>query len=595
MQPVATEVSSVSPVSPPILGLGLVALLLTASAPARAALPGEAIDQAIAVQITPNGLAALGDVVEGLVPPVIPVTALSDSFVCSEDDAAPLNYALEGLDLYLSVDDVRIDTADGRLDLWVYANLSSSHSTLAVQGDCTVLTNLDEECGVELPTTSISMHLGMTIQEVLGVFDVVVDASEVEISPIGNPLSDCTLASAFGALLAQNPEAVSGLLTDAIAGSFDDLGVTVEQSLEDALAGLSMDTEVALGDATVQLSLRPSLVELSEAGLVLGLGATLDSATLSDCVDWSGGSELSGAGWPTFATTAGQSSLEADVALYVGKDFVDHLLYMAWAGGLLCVDLSSVLGDSLTADSLSATVGQELPEKVGADTLVWLELDPALPPTGRFEEDGAPIRADLHDLGIEMYGLVDDRETRIFRVDLAGELGVDVALADGVLATALEVDQDRFTFDESYADIIGPGYGLGLGGLVGSLITGVIPSDGLPTLTVPSILGAELDALIWLPVEEGAWQGGFLLLDTSGVEPVDIGGCSLEGFGCDGGGSVDLGLEDLLGCGADGGLGCEGSTCATAPGRQRGVGMARARLGLIALLGALVVGRRRRG
>ena len=74
----------------------------------------------------------------------------------------------------------------------------SDPSELSVNGDCAVLQDLDEVCDIELPVTSLSATLSVAISEVDGRFDVQATDPVVVISPMGNPLANCTPASAVG-------------------------------------------------------------------------------------------------------------------------------------------------------------------------------------------------------------------------------------------------------------------------------------------------------------------------------------------------------------------------------------------------------------
>ena len=44
-------------------------------------------------------------------------------------------------------------------------------------------------------------------------------------------------------------------------------------------------------------------------------------------------------------------------------------------------------------------------------------------------------------------------------------------------------------------------------------------------MPLPELLGVKLDALVWLPNADESWQGGFVDIDTSNVEPVELAGC----------------------------------------------------------------------
>ena len=67
-------------------------------------------------------------------------------------------------------------------------------------------------CDIELPVTSLSATLSVAISEVDGRFDVQATDPVVVISPMGNPLANCTPASAVGTLLGQDERFLSDLI-----------------------------------------------------------------------------------------------------------------------------------------------------------------------------------------------------------------------------------------------------------------------------------------------------------------------------------------------------------------------------------------------
>jgi len=579
----------------------LCATLVTALAasPALAADVGDPVDEAIAVHLGSSGLDQLGEAVARVMPEQLRIDASSGQESCAESDAVPLDWSLDQLDILLSIDHVAIDTTDGDIALTIYATMASTASELTVTGDCTVLTELDEVCDVELPTTAIQVSMGIEIVEIEGAFDVTVADPTVDISPLGNPLSDCTFASAIGTMLGQDPLLLSGLIESLVAPELDALGPTIEEPLEDALSQLQIETSLDLLGTTLDVEVYPTALTMDETGLVLGLGATVTPGAISDCVDPSSGIELRDAGWPAFGPTAPGSSLPYDAGLFVGADFLDQALFSVWASGALCLDAGALLGSTLpaglTTDFLGALLGDEFTALFPESKPATLLISAPVPPRGGFDDDGAPLHILADSLTVDLYAELDHRQTRVFEVQGDADIGLDISLEDNTLVTGLVLEDPAVDFAETYHELIGPGYSEGLAALVGTLLSGLIPTDLLPSIAVPEILGARLDQLIWLPDEDAAWQGGFVLLDLSGVEPIELTGCSLDGFGCDGGDlGVELDLETILGCDTEAGLGCEDSTCTTGASAAVGTRAARGRLALLlALVGGLGLRRRR--
>lgn len=578
-------------------------VLLGVGGLANAAEVGAPINEAVAIHLTNGGLDTIGRAVSKVLPPTIPILASGGELQCSGSDEVPLDWSLDALDLLVTIDEAAMVTADGRLDLDVYMTLGSTASTLTVVGDCTVLTDLDEDCGVELPTTALRASFGMQLTETEGVFDVVVDSTELYVSPVGNPLSDCTFASAIGTVLGQDPELISNLLLTFVEPELEGLGPTIETALEDGLNSLNIETSVDLLGTSLDVALYPTLLELEGQGLVLGLGAEVVPGAVSECVDSSAGSTLFETGWPEFSETAGDSAFPVDASILVGADFLDHTLYTVWAAGLLCIDAGALLQDALgvplTTGFVSGLLGEPFQKLFPESKPAALQITSAAPPFSRFSDDGVPIEIVIEDMALDFYSEVDFRQTRVFRASASADIGLDIALDGATLTPELVFADPPFAVREEYSELLPPGYATGLGGLLGTVVGTMLPDELLPTIELPLPLGIGIDALLFVPTDAQDWQGGHVLIDTSSVEPLDIAGCSLDGFGCDGGSAgVELDFESILGCSADGGggcgdAGCGDSTCATGP-RSTHARAARGRLGMLGLMVFGLVARRRR-
>jgi hypothetical protein len=578
-------------------------LLLSALAlggPAHALEPGAPVDAGILVQVPPGGLAVVGDVVAEVLPPTFQIEASSGELACADDDAVPLTWALDALDVFLSTDDVVIETADGRLDLTLTMTLDSSASAVTVSGDCTVLTDLDEICDLQLPTTAVEANIGMAIAlGEDGAVDATVDSVTFDVSPVGNPLDGCLLSSAVGTLLGQDPEALSLLIEDLVAPQLSELGPTLESAVEDGLGGLALQTELDALGTPLQVEVAPTLVALDERGLLLGLGGGLTSTGWSTCVDWTAGSDVGETAWVDVDGTAGSTSLPHDAALLVGADFIDQLLFSAWAAGLLCIDAGQLLeeqaGLGISAGFLGGLLGEPFTTLFPDGTPVRLVIDPVTPPSVAFSDDRPAFVIDPGLLHLELFSELDGREMRVFGTELVLAPGVDVTVVDGALSVALDLAAEDIRLLEVYTDLLDPGYSAGLAGLLDTALSSQLPEGPLVEMALPLPLGLGVDALVWWPSDDARWQGGYLLLDTSQVAPVELGGCSLDGLGCDGGGATgpEIDIDALLGCDAEGGLGCDAeagcadAACATGGRRAKLVGVARWRF---LVFGALVFG-----
>lgn len=593
--------------SPPQGGPGLgysspvIFPLLFGAALAQTLPAGLPVDRALGLHVTNGGLAHFGDVVEEMVPGAMPVTGVGGEFVCDEADAQPLSFSLSDLDLELVAQNAELLASEGRLDLTLYLTLGTSPAELAVVGDCTFLIGLDEVCDVELDVTSATLHVGMTMALSEGLVDVTVDDVSMEMSPVRNPLSDCTLANAIGTLLGQNELALTDLVLSLVEPELEGVAEDIETALEDALGGLVIDTDLALGESLVQLVLEPSALTLDDSGLLLGLSSTLFSSAPSACVDAGAGSEFHDDPWPAVSETAMATSLPYDLALLMSKDFLDHLMWVVWSTGALCIELEEIsAGVPLTTELLGPFFGDSFVALFDETQNLALATSPESAPTVSFHEDGSPLSLDLNDFGLQVHARVDDRATRLFRVDLQAEVGLDPGLTAASLAPSIVIDPRDMDFEETVNELLEPGFSAGLADLVPTVLDTFLPSDILPTMALPDIMGIGLEEVFWVQDDAGRWVGGYVQLDTSGVEPLEVPGCDGASLGCEGGEiSTDaLDFETLLGCNEEGATscedpaaGCEDTGCTTSGGRLRAFPFGRMMM-LLTAMSLLIVRRR---
>lgn len=541
--------------------LAVLAVLLALPGVASGAPFERHVDHALAVHVPPAGLQALGDAVAGVVPTTFPVLETAGTFECSDDTS--VDYTLAPVDLLLSTDAVVIETAADVLDITVYATLDSTASTLDVTGDCTVLEDLDETCGLQIPTTAVEVHLAATLVATGGQIDALVDPVEVSMSPIGNPLSDCTLESAVGTLLGQDPEAINDLLLGAVEPSLEGVPAEVEAAVEDALNGLAIETTIDLLGTPLDLALEPARIDLAEQGIVVGMQADLAGYS-APCADPTAYAEPATA-WPGFDDEAAGTSLVYDAGLLLGRDFVDELLLSIWGSGALCMQVDELQGVPLRGALAGSFFGDEVTELIGEDAPATLVFEVPEPPLAWFSEDQPAIAFDLDGSTLDLVAELDHRQARVLEVGIDGEIGLDVGFDGTTIAPTLAVEPGSFLFTESYSELVGPGYSQDLTSLLDTVLAIAIPDDALAEVPLPAPLGVEIDELFWIPTPTGSWHGAYAVLDLSGVEPIEVQGCSGDQLGCDGsGGGAEIDVGEALGCDQQGaGCGDEGSSCAT--------------------------------
>lgn len=554
--------------------------LLTANALAAPLAPGDLMNEAIGIHITDAGLAELGNVVEGLLPPIIPFSDVSGAMECDGDDVNPLTYALADMAVTITAQDIALETSADRLDLWMFITLGSSPSTLDLSGDCTFLTGLNETCGVEMPVTAATVHVGIQMALEDHQITSTVDAVEFELSPIGNPLSDCTLADAIGTLLNQNGNALSDIILGLVLPELEGLATEIETTLNDGTGALQLETDLAFGDGSVHLEMFPTTLNLADNGIFIGMGAQLTPDNLSECVGEILDFEPQGEGWPAITAEAWSTGLPYDVGLLIGRDFMDYTFWNLWAAGVLCMEIEEIQGTAVSTDLMGIFLGDAMKTLFPNKADARLALAMPAPPRVEFYEDDPVLGLMIDAMHLELTAQLDSRWARIFQTTMQGEVGIDPGIASAAITPLIDIPPDLFEMEETYSELIEEGYAESMGDLMDVLLsTNLLSLASLPSIPLPNLMGAGVDSVFWLTSEDSLWQGGFLLLDTQSVQSIEAPGCSGEtGIGCDGGSDVDvfamLGCDgdDPLGCGdsstgcEDGG-GCEESGCTTHNGR----------------------------
>ena len=515
--------------------------------------------QAIAIHFSERGFGHLGEGIAGLFPDVIPISGGSGSLDCSDETA--LDYTVGDIEINLNIDQIDIYTDNGRLVLDIVGTLDSPSTPFDASGQCAVLENLNENCTIAIPTTAFSIGTAVAIDLDGTVVTAEAEPLTFELSPITNPISDCLLSSVVGTLLGQNPAALSDLIVDAVEPSLSDIPSSIESTLQDAFGQLNTAFEVDLLGQPLMIELEPTKLSFEDSGLVLGLGSSMNFET-DACVDLAQYSLPEGTDWPDWDGTAFQSQINYDAAVFLSESFVNQLLYGVWSSGVLCANVGELAGLPISGQLASTFFGDEVETLVGSDAPVDLFLRPQSPFYVGFSDDQPPLSIRIDDLALDAYGPVSDRLTRLLSVGIAADIGLEVPLDGNTLALNLALTEEDFFLSEDYSELLPVGYSQGVPGLLSLALSQALSPDLLPNFTIPSIAGIGLDTLFWEPNSEHTWIGGYLILDTSTVQPIEVTGCSADGFGCDGGPTVDFDFESQLGC-SDVSSGCEDSGCAS--------------------------------
>ena len=536
----------------------------------------EPVPEAVAVSFSAGGLDRLAGALADVLPQSFAIGALGGEFACDEaDPSQTLVFDITGLDVLLHVDVFTITPTRGALDVALHGSIDSTATTLTATGACAPLTELDEVCNIQLQTTPFEAHFGLALSLEGGVVDATVEEIDFTLGAITNPVADCTVASAIGTLLGQDPMALTTLLQSQIDPSLVDLGPSIESSVEEALLGLVLESSFDVGTATVGLAIEPTELEIDEDGLTLVLGGVVYGGDPATCV--SPAEAPAPTGSMPILDGEGPGDLSYDAAAVVSGTFVDQVLFAVYEAGGLCIDASTLSGVALDSSLFGTVFGDDWNTLFPEAVPVALYVQPAAPPTIRFEDDGAPVRLDLNGLGLRAFAVVDGRQARVFSIAMDGEVGVDLSFVDGALAPTLLLDADALGMREEEHELLPEGYASGLASLLPTLLEAALPADLLPSFSLPSWQGIGVEHIFFVPAGGDAWLGAWVVLAVDDVQPLEVAGCDGGSIGCDGESSGEFDVESLLGCsgdqGCDGAAGCDGGCsgdtggCATLPVR----------------------------
>jgi hypothetical protein len=392
-----------------------------------------------------------------------------------------------------------------------------------------------------------------------GTLNVNSSAVESSISPIGNPLSDCLLADAADTILAQQPSLINDLILAEIEGELDGIPLDIEEGLSSITDELTLSENTELLGQVFEIDIFPTVLQVDEYGLWIGLGGAVHTELPeSSCIDPMSFDPLEDQPWPSFTGMSLGSGLRYDAGVFVGRPFVDNILYSVWASGVLCIDAAELAGLSLNGELAGNFFGSEVSELLGTEA-VDLILGLEQPPTILFSDDQPPLAVGIDELSLELLGPVDNRKTRVLEVDIAADIGAYITLSENKLLFDVPVNTEDFSMTESYSEFVGPGYSQEVDSLL-DLAMGAF-DFATPAYILPTPLHLDWNALTWEPNPEDTWQGGYVFLATEQIQPISIPGCAVSDFGCGGGPSIDLDLNQEFGCEQDIG-GCEGS-CST--------------------------------
>ncbi len=526
----------------------MAATLFAPTALAEVHPPGAVIEQAAVIDVTDDGLAAVGELIPALIPTSFEIPDMSD-------DGGVYEYGLSGAWAALSVNDAVIVPQNGMLTLdaefMVWINNSSDKFDLFFE----ILWVISDTChgyvdpfpawiSVDLMIDVVPLGDGTyTLDATLGEMDITYDLQSSDIQ-----LDDCSIGyledvlNFFGLSIY---DLILDFADSAIQDAIADASGDIEGMIEEAFAETTIQDTLEIEGATVDYMLSPRDVEVTPDGLRIVMQGSFDGNPPAECVAAydPGGSPMTRSDPPAIGQFPSSVSPTTHMGLLASDDMINQALYAIWRGGVLCYTID----ENFESFPMSTSVLGILdgPEDDGPfDTLFPENQDMAIitrpvnQPMAALEGEH-DVNLAVEDLGLDFITEVDFRKARVLAMDLQADIGADLALdgATGELAIELDLGEGAIIPEVSSCEIAADASELvvdNFGGLLDTII-GIVAGDALSGLSfnVPSFEGLGLTEIATAPAgAQGDWLGVFAKLGPVSYE----GGCDEEGGGCDSGG-----------------------------------------------------------
>jgi len=553
-------------------GLSLAGSLLAVPLPAAAEVPaGQPIDEALIVDVTEEGFAAISDTLPDLVPTELPVPDVRQTGSLAWD----WELSITGIDVDLDLQSIEVTPENGYLlvhaDAGVLVNTPSTPATVKfvykapswIGGPWTIA-----DCDFHVRPIDLTVDTKMYMNVVVDgdgnrVLDATISTVDWDWTLTGTDIQvdNCWIGSINDILeyidfslfdLVLGP--IEGLIDDQVQGLVTDL----EPQLEDAFNSIRLDETFAFNDADLHVVVEPYDVAVRPAGMRLitrGLAEADEAACVSE-LDLQASRQTPG---PLPGIKESSEGIgRYGVGIKADDDFVNQVLFAATRGGALCFDLEGSQGDlPINTGLLSLVAGDAFdglfPETKPMTIEVRPTQAPYAVPTGEHD-----VTLAAEDLQLDMYAELDGRQALIVGMDLDLDAGADLNFDGTTGELALDVALSGDDLDATVRpNELAPGREEEIAGNVGGLFD---------TLAAP-ILG---DALSGLSFQLPAFG-------TVGLQSLDAGptGSSQDWFGFfANAGPVTYGsggCSDSGGCGDTGGEGCDQGCSPGGIGAGRGL------------------------
>lgn len=516
--------------------------------------PGERIEEAISLQVTPAGFDQLESILEGVLPAL-----LAEQLGQPLDPIEFIGYTISNAVPLLTVQSINVTPNNGLLKVAVRARLklNEPNNELHFEG------NLCDEWGWIGPIdTSIDVNIALSVvnnqdgtrgfdTSVTTRLDATIDGPSL-IPPNEGDFHLGTCGNLLGGIVTVFQDVlINSILQPVIDGALGDL----ETTIEDALAAASVVQELDINGAMLSLALEPKRVDIEASGMELVYSITADApqATCVAAVDPEGSSKQQTSVPDIAANPAG-----TQIAAHVLQDGVNQILYAAFRGGVLCYSVDENAGldlpISLDTSLLGVLGGEGFRSIFPTPAPMVIQTRPKVVPTARFTRAN-DVELHVERLGLDFMAELDGRMARALAMEINTDVGANLTFDGATGSIGVLVDTANLPIDVHVVpDILVAGteesIATGVEGLAGTLVGSLVdPLLQDAVFPIPSFSGFGITSLEAGP--SGA-QNEWLTANL-GLGLVDYGDPT---GGC--GGEGDTGApSDGSGCSS----GCDSSSC----------------------------------
>ena len=521
---------------------------LVATAHAQDSWPPDAIiDDAAAIHITDEGLDAVTGLIPALIPGSIPIDTIE-----GEDGWWCANYAYELSNIWVGIEVAAADISPGNgvldvsVDLMVQVNEASDLFNIWYEIAC-----IDSSCPGYIEPFPVALDTTIALNVVTGdtgmpELDATIGDIVVDYADIGGAIQlDCWIGDInevlewFGLNLY---DLLLGLVGGALDGAIAGFGPELETTIEDAFSQTTIEQELEVNGAVVDLLLYPNDVEITPDGVELVMAGSMSAREPALCI---AGTDPGG----SLRTDTPIPSIQGlpqgtHIGLNLSDDFTNEALYALYRGGLLCYELSGNEPLPINSGLLPLIAGDVFNDLFPETVPMVIATQPNSPPEAYF--NGAhDVDMLVEDLDLHFYAEVDGRMARVVTLALDVDMGVDLLFdgSTGALEVAVALTSDNVTAEVVHNelvtgtdDIIESNFAGAFDTILETVVGGLL--EGL-AFDMPSLEGVGLTSLSVIPAgQQGDWLGVLTGIGETPYVGGDCSDCGSGGSGCSGGCAV---------------------------------------------------------